>query len=197
MAAARRRHAAATDESYAAYAEECRRVLAQGRQAGLEGPNLLDYFYLAERLPYRSGLGARSGRYSACVVPAFVRAAFDLKPAERLRAKLHEEVVAQLVPEWKDVPYFVSGSGRMPSTRRVRIWEKPEHAVEIEEMIDAGRGWPDVFEPDRIRRMWGEVREGRGSTDYEHVFYRLVWRAGYEDHLDRLTRAATGVGVGS
>ncbi len=197
MVAARRRHAAATEDAYDAYAEECRRVLALGRQAGLEGPNLLDYFYLAERLPYRSGLGARSGRYSACVVPAFVRAAFDLKPTERLRAKLHNDVVGHLVPEWKDVPYFVSGSGRLPATSRTRIWEKPEHAAEIAEMIEAERGWPEIFDPDKIRHMWSEVREGGGSADYEHVFYRLVWRVGYEDHLERLTRAATGVGVGS
>jgi hypothetical protein len=193
MVAARRRHSAATGDAYAAYAEECRRVLGRGREAGLWGPSLLDYFYLAERLPYRSGLGARSGRYSACVVPAFVRAAFDLKPAERLRAKLHSEVVARLVPEWEDIPYFVSGSGRLPATRRARIWEKPEHAAEIDEMIEAERGWPEIFDPDRIRRMWAEVREGGGSADYEHVFYRLVWRAGYEDHLERLNRAARGV----
>ena len=197
LVAARRRHDAATDDAYSTYAEECRRVLARGRQAGLDGPDLLDYFYLAERLPYRSGLGARSGRYSACVVPAFVRAAFDLKPSERLRAKLHTEVVARLVPEWDAIPYFVSGSGRLPATSRVRIWQKPEHAAEIGAMIDAERGWPEVFDPDRIRRMWAEVREGGGSADYEHVFYRLVWRVGYEDHLERLARAATAVGVGS
>jgi hypothetical protein len=197
MVAARRGHAAAGEEAYAAYGEECRRVLAAGREAGLDGPSLLDYFYLVERLPYRSGLGARSGRYSACVVPAFVRGAFDLKPGERLRAKLHNEVVAHLVPAWERIPYFVSGSGRMPATRRARIWEKPEHAAEIEGMIAAERGWPEIFDPDRIRRMWAEVREGGGSADYEHVFYRLVWRVGYEDHLERLKRASTSVAAGT
>jgi hypothetical protein len=192
MVAARRRHSAATEESYVLYGDECRRVLEAGREAGIEGPDLLDYFYLAERLPYRSGLGARSGRYSACVVPAFVRAAFDLRPGERLRAKLHNEVVAHLVPQWKGMPYYVSGSGRMPATRRARIWEKQEHAEEIGAMIETERGWPEMFDRDRIRRMWSEVRQGGGSADYEHVFYRLVWRAGYEDHLERLRRAATG-----
>lgn len=192
MVAARRRHAAAAEDAYAAYREECERVLRAGAEAGLEGPSLLDYFYLAERLPHRSGLGARSGRYSACVLPAFVRAAFDLKPTQRLKAKLHTEVVAQLVPEWQGIPFFVSGSGRMPATRRARIWEKEEHAAEITEMIEAERGWPEMFDPERIRRMWAEVREGGGSADYEHVFYRLVWRVGYEDHLERLTAAATG-----
>jgi hypothetical protein len=99
-------------------------------------------------------------------------------------------VGAHLVPQWKGVPYYVSGSGRMPATRRARIWEKHEHAEEIGAMIEAERGWPEMFDHDRIRRMWSEVRQGSGSADYEHVFYRLVWRAGYEDHLERLRRAA-------
>jgi hypothetical protein len=78
----------------------------------------------------------------------------------------------------------------MPATRRARIWEKEEHASEITGLIEAGRGWPEMFDPDRIREMWTELRAGRGSADYEHVFYRLVWRAGYEDHLERLADAA-------
>ena len=190
MTAARRRHSAARPESYAAYGEECERVLATGTEVGVKGPSLLDYFYLAERLPHRSGLGARSGRYSACVVPAFVRASFDLRPGDRLGAKLHAAVVADLVPEWKAIPFFVSGSGAMPATRRARIWEKEEHAAEITQMIEEGRGWPEMLDPDRIREIWAEVRDGGGSADYEHVFYRLAWRAGYEEHLERLADAA-------
>jgi hypothetical protein len=43
----------------------------------------------------------------------------------------------------------------------------------------------------RIEEMWSEVKAGEGSADYEHVFYRLVWRVGYEEHLRRLGEAAT------
>ena len=191
MTAARRRHGAAREDAYDSYRAECDRVLSAGAGAGISGPALLDYFYLAERLPYRSGLGGRSGRYSACATNGFVRAAFDLKPGERLQSKLHKEVVARLVPEWKDVPFYAGGSGQMPTTRRTRIWEKDEHAAEISRMIEEGSGWPDMFEPDTIRRMWDEVRSGGGSADYEHVFYRLVWRVGYEEHLGRIESAAT------
>jgi hypothetical protein len=187
MTNARRDHSAAKESGYAAYEAECERVLRTGEGAGIEGPSLLDYFYLAERLPYRSGLGARSGRYSACVAPAFVRAAFDMNPRDRLKNRLHKAVVAELVPEWKRVPFFVEGSA---PTKRTRIWEKEEHAAEITRMIDEGRGWPDMFEPDRIRAMWDEVREGRGKGNYEHVFYRLAWRVGYEEHLERLAESS-------
>jgi hypothetical protein len=180
---ARRRHSAATDEAYALYLGECERTLAEGRSYGLKGPVLLDWFYMAQRLPYRSGLGARSGRSSACVAPAFVRGAFDLRPKDRLTAKLHREVVARLVPEWAGVDFFSSDSEEMPEIHRARIWERPDEAKVLEEMIAAREGWPEMLVPERIDEMWREVRSGAGSADYEHVFYRLVWRAGYEEHL--------------
>ena len=137
----------------------------------MKGPSLLDYFYLAERLPHRSGLGARSGRLSACVVPAFVRAAFDLRPGDRLGAKLHAAVVADLVPEWKEIPFFVSGSGAMPATRRARIWEKEEHAAEITQMIERGAG---VAGDARSRPNQGDVGRGPRGRRLGRLRARLL-----------------------
>lgn len=189
---ARRRHSAATDEAYELYLRECERTLELGRSFGLRGPVLLDWFYMAQRLPYRSGLGARSGRSSACVAPAFVRGAFDLRPKDRLTAKLHRAVVARLVPEWADVPFFRSEDAEeMPDIHRLRIWERPQEAATVEEMIGAAGGWTRMLDRGRIERMWAEVRDGAGSADYEHVFYRLVWRVGFEAHLDELGRLAS------
>lgn len=188
---ARRRHSAATEEAYDLYLGECERTLERGRSYGLAGPVLLDWFYMAQRLPYRSGLGARSGRSSACVVPAFVRGAFDLSPRDRLSAKLHRAVVERLVAEWGPIDFFRSDSEEMPEIKRSRIWERPAEAAAVEEMIAAGEGWPEIFRRERIEEMWREVRAGEGSADYEHVFYRLVWRAGFEQHLSRLGEAAT------
>lgn len=186
---ARRRHSAGTDEAYAIYLQECERTLAEGRGYGLRGPVLLDWFYMAQRLPYRSGLGARSGRTSACATPAFVRGAFDLRPKDRLGARLHREVVSRLVPEWGDVPFFRSDEvEQMPAIHRRRIWQRPREASAVEEMISAREGWPEMFDPRRVEAMWKEVRSGGGSADYEHVFYRLVWRVGFERHLRDLER---------
>ncbi len=188
-AAARRRHSAAIDGSYAEYLEECERTLEEGRSYGLEGPPLLDWFYLAQRLNYRSGLGARDGRYSACVTMAFVRGCFDLTPKQRLTAKLHGEVVRRLVPEWRRVPFFSSRSAPMPEIHRRRIWERPAEAAVLDELVASGDGWTDSFDADAIRRMWSEVRRGEGTADYEHVFYRVVWRAAFEDHRRELAAA--------
>ena len=126
--AARQKHGAAHRDAYRAYREEVEHALADGRRHGLVGADLLDYFYLVHRLAYRSGLGARSGRYSACATPAFVRAAFDLTPEQRLDGRLHTELINRLVPAWSEVPFFepndagpsrrsaARGSGRSPGT---------------------------------------------------------------------------------
>jgi hypothetical protein len=188
---ARRKHSAALPEAYDEYLAECEATLAAGRAAGLEGPELLDWYYLAQRLPYRSGLGARSGRASACVTPAFVRGAFDLRPRQRLGAKLHRLVIATAVPEWSRQPFFTGAEGAMPEIRRRRIWERPDEAAAVEEMIASERAWPSILRVDEIRRMWAEVRGGGGSRDWEHVFDRLVWRVTFEDHLRLLGERAT------
>ena len=189
---ARRKHSAAVAEAYDEYLAECEATLAEGRAAGLEGPELLDWYYLAQRLPYRSGLGARSGRASACVTPAFVRGAFDLSPRQRLGAKLHRPVIAAAVPEWKRVRFFTGAEGAMPEIHRRRIWERPDEAAAVEEMIAAERAWPAMLRPEAIREMWAEVRAGGGSRDWEHVFDRLVWRVTFEDHLRLLAERAAG-----
>lgn len=183
---ARARHGAAVEQAYSEYLEECERTLAEGRDFGLEGPALLDWYYLAQRLPYRSGLGARTGRSSACVTAAFVRGAFDLQPKDRLDARLHREVIARLVPEWKDVEFFSEEAGTMPETTRRRIWEREREAAAVEALVATDGSWAELFDPARIREMWAEVRRGEGSADYEHVFDRVVWRAAFDAHLGRL-----------
>lgn len=187
---ARRNHSAALEAGYEEYLVECRRSLDLGRSHGIDGPTLLDWFYLAQRLPYRSGLGARSARASACVTPAFIRGAFDLAPRERLRARLHREVIGRLVPQWRRIEFFASDSAPMPESKRRRIWERPREAAAVGAMIRDAVGWPEILRAERIEEMWSEVRTGRGSADYEHVFDRLVWRVGYERHLEELGRAA-------
>ena len=127
--AARKVHGAAREEAYAAYLDEAERTLAEGRELGLEGPALLDHYYLAQRLANRSGLTTRNERWSACSTPAFIRACFDLKPKQRLECRMHRLVVAELVPEWADAPWF-EPLPDAPDTKRARIWDKPGHREE-------------------------------------------------------------------
>jgi hypothetical protein len=189
--AGKRNAAAATQRAYAAYRAELERLLDEGRALGLEGPTLLDYFYLTQRLAHRSGLGSRSGRYSCCVAPGFVRAAFDLTPEERVQARLHSELIAKLMPEWRDIPFFAEPKrGPMPALKRARIWEKPAHAAALDEIIRKGKSWPAIFRKRRVRKMWREIGKGEGHHHYEGVFDRIIWRETYDEHLATLARAA-------
>jgi hypothetical protein len=195
--AARQKHAAAHRGAYRTYRSEVESALDQGRRHGLAGADLLDYFYLVHRLVYRSGLGARSGRYSACATPAFVRAAFDLTPEQRLEGKLHLELIARLVPEWSEVPFFEpDDAGPLPEIRRARIWEKPGHAEAVEEMIAGGKAWPQLFRRRPVRGAWKDAPKGKGHQHWEAIFNRIVWREGFEEHLRELGRAATAEPAG-
>jgi hypothetical protein len=159
----RQAHSAAQDEAYGVFEDEVQRTIQEARSHGIEGPSLLDYYYLAQRLPFRAGLGTRNDRYSACATPAFVRAAFDLTPRQRVRTALHRAVLRRLIPQWGRIPFFHGGGGRLAQVNRDRIWEKPRHSQEIEAMLERRSLWGDLFVPERVHRIWAEVRGGAGG----------------------------------
>ena len=201
---ARGEHSAAHRDAYRAYRAEVERALDEGRRHGLAGAGLLDYFYLVHRLADRSGLGARGGRYSACLTPAFVRAAFDLTPEQRLEGKLHHDLIARLAPAESEAPLAEPADpdpdpnvpecglwGVLRDVHRARIWERPGDAEAVEEMIAEGKAWPELFRRRPVRKAWKDARAGKASEDWEAVFNRIAWREGFEEHLRELARAAT------
>lgn len=180
---------AARGAAYAAYATEISKTLDDGESLGLEGPNLLDYFYLSQRLAHRSGLGFRSDRYSACATPAFVRACFDLEPAERLEVRLHRAMVAQLAPAWADIPFY-GGPGSDGAVNYQRIWERQADMAHLEAMLGDERPQSELFRQERIRSLWDEARTGTGTVHHERILLRIAWRDSFEDHLQVLAAAA-------
>ena len=188
---ARKQHGAAREEAYAIYLGEAERTLAEGREFGLRGPALLDYYYLAQRLANRSGLTTRNERWSACSTPAFIRACFDLAPRQRLESRMHRLVVAELLPEWGGAPWF-EPSPDAPETKHTRIWEKPGHREELARIIDQDESWHDLFDADAVRSAWREALTGDVHQHWESVFTRIVWRSTFERHAALLERAATG-----
>jgi hypothetical protein len=188
--AARKKRGAAQPAAYTAYAEEVQATLAEGSELGLEGPALLDYYYLSQRLANRSGLTTRNDRWSACSSLGFVRACFDLSPEQRLEGKMHRLIIGELVPEWKDVPFFEAESAPLRETKQVRIWDKPGHSEELARIIAEDSAWHEIFQPDVIRSMWDEARAGEARNYYEPAFTRVVWRTSFERHLDVLRAAA-------
>lgn len=187
---ARKRRQAAVGAGYAEYEEQVRATVGEGAELGLSGPNLLEYFYLSQRLANRSGITTRNDRWSACSTLAFVRSCFDLKPEQRLESKMHHLVIRELLPEWSDVPFFEAEPAPLRETKQVRIWEKPGHAEEVAAVISDDASWHASFSPDVVQGMWRDALDGKARNFFEPTFTRIVWRASFERHLRTLQAAA-------
>jgi hypothetical protein len=186
MTSVRRGHDAAGADAYAAAEAEFRRQLDRGRAAGVEGPALLDWFYLMDRFPHRSGLAAHAQRITAFSSPSFIQSAFTLTPEERLEAKLHRELLERLVPAWAEVPYF-KRRARDP-IRRARIWEG-QSGRELAAMLRREDAWEDCFDARRVRRMWRRARFWRPAPEWEQLFERVVCRIAFEDWREAIRQA--------
>jgi hypothetical protein len=182
MTMARKDGDAAQPQALEAYRNEVERALQAGKDAGVTGPPLLDWFYLAQRFAHRSGLAVRADRYSACATPAFVRACFDLRPPDRLAVKVHRAVVHALVPDWDEVPFF-AGPGTSAQVHYQRVWERQANVDYLEPLIAGGGTWEELYDADRVRALWREAREGGGTAHHERLFLRIAWRHSFEEHL--------------
>jgi hypothetical protein len=180
---------AARGTAFDAYSAEIEHALDDGTALGLEGPNLLDFFYMSERLAHRSGLGSRSDRYSACATPAFARLCFDLAPADRLEEKAHRAIVDRLAPAWSDIPFY-GGPGTGGAVNYRRIWERRDDMATIAPMLGEDRPQVDLFRQQRMRKLWEEMQRGEGDVHMERVVLRVAWRDSFDDHLRVLERAA-------
>jgi hypothetical protein len=188
-----RDHGAARADAYAEARAEVERILAEGRRHGVKGPLVLEWFYLVDRFANRQGVASHAERVSVFGGPAFVRAAFALRPKERVDSRLHHEMVARLVPEWAAIPFFKAERSRMKKVRRLRLWEAPDDARAIEGLIAADGPWTELYDPPRVRAAWEEVKAGGGKANWEPIFEGVAHREAFERYLALLReRAAVG-----
>ena len=183
---------AARPEAHELASRQIERTVAEGRNLGVAGPALLEWFYLMDRFPYRSGLATHAERVSVFATPSFIRAAFALAPEQRIDATLHREMVSRLVPPWRDVPFFKAQKSAMPPIRRRRLWEDPADALAMEEALRQDGPWTEMYEPDRVRAAWAELKRGEGRAAWEPVFEGVVYRAAYEEYLRTINERAGG-----
>lgn len=197
--AGRRRHHGARAEAYEEAREGCAASLARGRDVGLSGPALLDWFYLMERFAHRSGLAADAQRITFFSCRGFIGAAFAMEPEERLTARLHRRAIARLVPAWAAVPYF-AGKPKMnlraklfgrwrQVEKRPMIWEGAD-GDELDRMIRAEGSWTEIYEPARVDEIWRLSRGGRADPQFQDVLEGIAYREAFDDHLALLGRAA-------
>ena len=188
-------HGAARPEAY----EEAEAIvgasLEAGRSAGLDGPVLLDWFYLTDRFAHRSGLATDSERISVFATPGFIRASFALEPKDRLGDRLHLDLIGRLLPEWRDQPFFEGPSSEAPKTRRDRLWEIERDVGPFEDILASGGSWTEIYRESEAKEAWRALRAGDGSAKWEAAFEGIVFRHTFDEHLLRLARAARGLSL--
>lgn len=182
-------HGGVRPEVHQAVSEEIGRTLDRGRRIGLLGADLLDWFYLAERIRRWANTNAKPGTVTPLVTPTVIRAGFDTPPQQRIADAMPSRVVERLVPAWADVPFYKATRADFARMTRKRIWETSD-ATFVSALIDQAERWGDLFEPDSLRKLWRQATAGKGINNHESVFERLTWRAAYDDHLAALAQAA-------
>ena len=198
----RRSHDAGTERAYALALDHVEADLAQGRERGIDGASLLDWFYLIERFARRTALAADVASFTHFGSPSFVRAALAMTPSERLDLQLHRDVLRILVPAWSDVPFFehkrarrglvgrVLRKGRVAQSDRKRdpVWTGPS-GEELRSVVAQGGPWTAMFDPEAVSRILTEIDAGRPHPHFQDPLEAILYRTAFDRHLERLEKA--------
>ncbi len=167
------------------------RVLAQLERVsswGVRGGNILDHYYVLQRMRRWGTTGERLGIVSPLLAPSFLTAALALTPDERRTNTLHRELTRRLMPAWADVPYFpgevVARGGYSPArfARVIRLADAEDRG-EVERVLTDVDDWGSAFDTERVYRLWHLSLQGKTDAYQERVLRSAVWRAGFTDHL--------------
>jgi hypothetical protein len=175
-----------TPESRNAVRAQIETVLTHAMSAGLNGSRALTWFYADERLRRWGYAGEnRRPKVIPLIEPRFVAAAFSLTTEQQQQSHLHRLLIASLVPQWADVPFFsASLRQRQDSTRR-RLWEEAD-LEEITAVIADPSSWGAAFDVRVIQKLWRQACRGNVGARDELLLQRVIWRAAFSDHLDAL-----------
>lgn len=162
-------------------------VIQKGKTKGISDLYLLDYFYLVERarrwLPQNSDIS----RYSAFFSNEYLEQSFNMSYEEKLNLDVFTSVIEELVPEWRDVPFYRRKlTDRDERTEKgLRLWQTSDKE-DIEKILDNPDKWNDMFDEEKILSIWKSAINGDFHPGIESLFDRLVMRAEFQEHLDRI-----------
>ena len=142
----------------------------------------LDWFYADERLRRWGMTGESTGRVMPLLVPELVEACFGLTTAQSRDSALHTALIERLVPAWAGVPYFTATLRERSQPSHRRLWDE-SGADLVGGLVEDADDWSDGFDTTRVRAIWRRVRQGRPAARDELLLQRVVWRAGFSDHL--------------
>ncbi|WP_344660438.1 hypothetical protein [Catenulispora subtropica] len=165
--------------------EVLRNDLLAAASAGLADARMLDYFYADERTRRWGTVPERIGTVVPLLVPEFVQAGFGLTPAQRRQDALHNNLIAHLVPQWADQPYYKAPVGAVEAPLRPRLGRAPdrEHVTRI---LTAPGAWTDGYDQPVVLATWRRLLDGTGDHNDEQLIQRALWAAVFEDYIAEL-----------
>ncbi|GAA4283360.1 hypothetical protein GCM10022261_08910 [Brevibacterium daeguense] len=148
----------------------------------------LDYLYLTEK--FRRWGNQALGSMSAIMLsgPAYVRACFDLEPAERVEKRFPHEVVSRAIPAWAGVRYYkahVADSRKSMAKKLATFDTDPEYFFNV---FENPRAWPEYFNVEKIDGFLDIVRRGEALPFHESWLNRAVWVDYLDSHVAKLNR---------
>lgn len=170
-------------------------VLYKGKTKGLSSLYLLDYFYFVERARRWLPQSVDISRYSAFYSNEFLEQSFNMSYEEKLNLDIIKAVIGELLPEWKDVPFYKKQlSDKDERTEKgLRLWQTSDKE-HIEKILSNPKRWNDMFDEEKVLDMWNNAIEGKFHPSLESLFDRLIMRACFDDHLTRLNKHLTDKG---
>lgn len=165
-------------------------VLTKGKTKGLSSLYLLDYFYLVERARRWLPQSVDVSRHSAFYSNEFIEQSFNMSYEEKLNLDVIKSVIGELVPEWKNVPFYKRKlSDKDERTAKgLRLWQTDDKE-HIEKILSTPSKWNDMFDEEKVIEMWNNAIDGDFHPSLESLFDRLIMRACFEDHLERLNKS--------
>ena len=179
-------HGGAHDDAKNLVRALIRSYIGEGATLGVTGLNLLDFFYLVERLRRWNGDGKDASFLAPLVCIPSVRAAFSLTPQERVDVVLPRDLVRITVPEWYDAPYYARSMA--DPRQNVMLWSGPDREA-VGGIIMDDHSWDDAFQADTVREMWTECVANGGPPTREVVFRRVAWFVLFREYLEEMKAA--------
>lgn len=169
-----------------------------GRRRGLKGLHLLDHWYVHTRFRRWGGGNLAFDVVMPLTAERFLINAFTQSPQQKLTADLHRKLVQRLRPEWDGVPFMFEVVDDLPARERSNagsvpfVWETARWA-EVRDLLHSTDAYDDVFDREEVLKAFDEPEKipPQKQIRARVILDRILWRIGFESHLERLAKAVT------
>jgi asparagine synthase (glutamine-hydrolysing) len=140
----------------------------------LDAFQTVTYGYLLGRMRRLNTATTHPEQVMPLAIPEVFRAAFRLAPQDK--GRVHQAVIAQLVPEWGEIPFVTYRTGVQPASI-LRIWHGPG-AAELDGLLQRGPGpVSSLLEPDAVRAALGRVGGRKGGNPEDAILRQFAFAA--------------------